>query len=149
MTTVTAIWAALGPLVGVLIGAYIANLNQRRQWLAGCRKEEYSELISVLTKSLMTYITLQAFLVSKGPGATRAEWWGPEEQRSEYAALSSVGETARNRLFIAHTVKSLHIVERWHTATRAVESGGSLDEFSASVGKLLDEIRDAALTDLG
>jgi hypothetical protein len=135
MTTMTAIWAALGPLVGVFIGAYIANRNQRRQWLAGCRKEEYSELISVLTKAMMVYIYQRAYLVAKGP----------EQQRAEAAALGSVGETARNRIFIASTVKRLDVVKRWHDATRFAEDGGDIDVFAARVGKLLDEIRDDAL----
>ncbi len=138
-TIILAIWAALGPLVGVYIGAYIANRNQKRQWLSTCKKEEYSGLISALTKSMMIYIELRAFLVARGP----------EEQRSEAAALSSFGETARNRIFIAPTVKCLDVVNRWHDATRAVERDRDLNAFGASVGKLLDEIRDAAVKDIG
>jgi hypothetical protein len=132
-------WTYVGPLVGVLIGAYIANRNQRRQWLDSCKKQEYGEMVSVLTKAMMTYISNRASLTAKGPAEQRAEW----------QALSDVGETARNRIFIASTVQQLNVVDRWHAASRAVESSGNLDAFSTSVGKLLDEIRDAALKDLG
>jgi hypothetical protein len=62
---------------------------------------------------------------------------------------NDVGETARNRVFIASSVKQLKVVERWFAATRAIQSGGNLDEFAASTGKLPDEIRDAALKDIG
>jgi hypothetical protein len=136
---VLAIWAALGPLAGVLIGAYTANRNLRQQWLDSCKKQEYSELITTLTKSMMFYIHLRAYSVTKGP----------EEQRAEAAALGSVGETARNRIFILPTVKRLDVVKRWHDQTRFVEDGGDIDKFAASVGKLLDEIRIAALKDIG
>lgn len=139
MTTVMAIWSGLGPLAGVFVGAYIANRNQRRQWASTCKKEEYSELISNLTKSMMLYINSRAFPVARGP----------EEQRAEAEALTRVGETARNRIFIASTVKRLNVVKRWHEATRFIEGGGDLDVFSSTVGKLLDEIRDAALQDIG
>jgi hypothetical protein len=139
LTTGMAIWSALGPLVGVLLGASIANRNQRRQWVSSCKKEEYSALISALTKSMMTYISQRAYLVARGP----------EEQRAEASALTAVGETARNRIFIASTVKRLDVVKRWHDATRTVERDGDLDKFATSVGKLLDEIRDAAIKDIG
>ena len=139
LATVMAIWSALGPLVGVLLGASIANRNQRRQWSSTCKKEEYSELISVITRAMMTYINLHAYLVARGP----------EEQRAEASALGSVGETARNRIFIASTVKRLDVVKRWHDATRSVERDHDLDKFGTSVGKLLDDIRDAAIRDIG
>ena len=134
-----AIWAAVGPLVGVLIGAYIANRNQRRHWISSCKKEEYSELISALTKSMMLYIHAHAYLVGRGP----------EEQQAEAEALTCVGETTRNRIFIASAVRRLNVVKRWHDATRALESGGNVDEFGTTVGKLLDEIRAAAIRDIG
>jgi hypothetical protein len=134
-----AVWAAVGPLIGVVIGAYIANRNQRQHWISSCKKEEYSELVSALTKAMMKYIETRAYLVARGP----------EEQRTEAAALASVGETARNRIFIAPTVKRLNVVVRWHDATRALERGGNLDAFAGTVGKLLDEIRDAAIEDIG
>ncbi len=43
---VMAIWTAVGPLVGVFVGAYIANRNQRKHWVGNCKKEEYRELYS-------------------------------------------------------------------------------------------------------
>jgi hypothetical protein len=138
-TVVKAIWLTAGPLVGVFIGAYIPNRNQKQQWISTCKKEEYSELISVLTKSMMTYIDHSAYLIAKGPA----------EQREEAEALARVGETSRNRIFIFSAVRELQVVERWHNATRFIESGGNLNEFAKIIGKLLDDIRAHALKDMG
>jgi hypothetical protein len=138
-TIILAIWAALGPIVGVWIGAHIADRNQRRQWIGNCKKEEYRELISVLTKGLSAYLQVQAFLVARGP----------EAQKAMADALARVAETTRDRIFVAHVVKRLDVVKRWHAATRLVEDGGDVNVFANSVGILLDEIRDAAIKDIG
>jgi len=94
----------------------------------GCKKEEYSTLISAIAKSMMTYISAYAF----APVVR-----GPDQQKAEFAALTAVGETARNRIFIAPAVKRLSVVERWHDATRSLEKNHDVDQFAASVGKLL------------
>ena len=88
---------------------------------------------------MLLYIHSHAYLVGMGP----------EEQRAEAEALTRVGETTRNRIFIAPAVKRLNVVKRWHDATRVLESGGNIDEFATTVGKLLDEIREAAIKDIG
>lgn len=137
-TIILAVWAALGPLLGVWTGAYIADRNQRRQWISNCKKEEYRELISVLTKALSTYLQISTLVVT-----------GKQEQRTLLDALSRVGETARDRIFIAHVVKRLDVVKRWHAATELVDDGGDVKVFANSVGILLDELRDAAIKDIG
>jgi len=133
MNTILAVWAALGPLAGVSLGAYIANRNQRRQWLGNCKREEYRELISALTKCLMTHI-----------GALPVR--GPEQQKAEYEAILLSGEVIRSRIFIAPVVKELRVTERWYEAThdRKHNPGG----FAAAAGKLIDDIREAAVKDL-
>jgi len=139
VTAGMAIWAALGPLVGVLIGAYIADRNQRRQWIANCKKEEYRELISVLTKARSTYLQIHHFT----PVA------GPDEVQALADETFRVAETMGDRIFIAAVVKRLNVLERWYAATTLFEGGGEVNAFASSVGTLLDEIRDAAVKDVG
>lgn len=43
-------WSAIGPLVGVLIGAWLARSWQQKQWLLDSKKAEYRELISTLSR---------------------------------------------------------------------------------------------------
>jgi hypothetical protein len=46
-----ALWAGVGPLVGVLVGAYLTNRIQRRLWLADHKRQEYRELFTVMTNA--------------------------------------------------------------------------------------------------
>jgi len=44
-----AVWASVGPLVGVLVGALLARSWDRRKWINENRKQEYRELLTTLT----------------------------------------------------------------------------------------------------
>jgi len=72
---------------------------------------------------------------------------GPEQQKTEFGAILQAGEVLRSRLFIAPTVKRLRVTERWNEASRLADHD-DLDGFSLAAGKLLDEIREAAVSDL-
>jgi hypothetical protein len=139
VTTGMTIWAAFGPLVGVLVGAYIANRNQRRQWVGNCKKEEYRELISVLTKARTTYLQVHHF--------------PPDVEQHAVQVLADetfrIAEMTGDRIFIASVVKRLNVLERWYAATTLFEAGGEANAFTGSVATLLDEIRDAAIKDIG
>src|SRR5271168_4199164 len=53
------VWAVAGPLVGVLIGAYISNRNQRKQWIADHKRVEYQTLLSAMTDAFGELLHLQ------------------------------------------------------------------------------------------
>src|SRR4249920_2709756 len=48
LTLFFTIWAAAGPLVGILIGHYLTRSWQRTQWIADNQKEEYRRLLTAL-----------------------------------------------------------------------------------------------------
>ena len=52
-TIILAIWAAVGPLVGIYVGHHLLRSQQRRQWLADNRIQEWREVITTLHKSLV------------------------------------------------------------------------------------------------
>ena len=47
----SAVWPSVTGLVGVLIGAYIANRNQRKHWIADNKKREYQELLTAMSRA--------------------------------------------------------------------------------------------------
>ena len=51
VTIFLSLWAAVGPVVGILVGAYLTKQWQREQWLADNRKEECRELLSAIARS--------------------------------------------------------------------------------------------------
>lgn len=50
MTLILAIWAAVGPLVGIAIGHYLVRSWERKRWLADNRKEEYRRVLAAVNK---------------------------------------------------------------------------------------------------
>src|SRR6266404_6383389 len=65
------VWLAVGPLVGVLVGAYIANRNQRKHWIADNKRAEYRKLLSTLASTFTGIIELRAPGVALGPAEQR------------------------------------------------------------------------------
>jgi hypothetical protein len=131
-TIILGIWGALGPIVGIYLGAHIANRNQRKQWLSDCKKEEYSSLLSAVTEASVICATLP--LVQ-----------GPEEQSAAAAARKRVGEVAFSKIFIASAIKRLRVTQRWEDAVR---SGNKSETFADTTGQLMDDIRAEAIKDI-
>jgi hypothetical protein len=49
-------WSAVGPLVGVLIGAYLATRNERKHWIRDNERLEFRELLSTMARSFSTIV---------------------------------------------------------------------------------------------
>jgi hypothetical protein len=92
------------------MGQRMARTTQREQWLRDCRKEEFKELLSVLTKSF----------------ATISDGYSSFVQTSETqiairdAALNAL-TTIRDRIYISEDVKRLNIYKLWRDAAREFE----------------------------
>jgi hypothetical protein len=131
-------WIALGPLVGVIVGAYLAGRDRRLTWLADNKKEEYRELISAFTKGLSTYIQQYAVQTIRSG----------EDERILRGVLANILEVTRSRLFIAKEINLNTLARRWNDLARTFEKDKDSNAFSAGVRGLLDELRDAALEDM-
>lgn len=133
------LWAVGGPLLGVLVGAYVANRNQKKHWVADNKKEEYRELLSVMTKAKTLYSSVNAGLIEAGP----------ERENALNSAMLNVNETINSRLFIAPIVERLAIQERWNEAAIAFDDGSERTRFPATVNELLRQLRESARLDMG
>jgi hypothetical protein len=133
-------WSAIGPLIGVFVGAYLSGRRQKRDWLADNKKAEYRELLSAMTKALSTHIFLGSF--------TGGQSGGQNEKVRLAAATSELMEVTRSRLFIAKQIKRIDIVQRWFVLTDAFQKTRDLTPFSQGTRALLDEIVETALKDI-
>lgn len=124
-------WAALGPLVGVLVGAYVANRNQRRQWLMDNRKREYQELITSLTVAAMGQIDQYA----RGPGNISGE--EIEVVNGKY--LESI-RIIQDRIFIAHELDAMELFDRWGESVKKLQQSHDYDGFENTFGKIKGEL---------
>ncbi|HXP70738.1 MAG TPA: hypothetical protein VOA88_15760 [Candidatus Dormibacteraeota bacterium] len=130
------VWAAVGPLVGVLVGAYIANRNQRKEWVADNKKQEYRELVSILTRALNSVMLESAVLVAHSP----------EEQREFERIGNEVLITIRDRLFIEDVVTKLRVYERWRQALADFRGVRQRQVLIDKVEEIKSDLRKAAAT---
>jgi hypothetical protein len=57
------VWAAIGPLVGVIIGAWLTSRWQRKQWVLDNKAREYREALDALNtyrRALLSHLATQA-----------------------------------------------------------------------------------------
>jgi hypothetical protein len=130
-----ALWAGVGPLIGVLVGAYLTKRIQRRQWLADNKKDEYRDLLSVISRGYSQFVRLV-----KASDA----WDDSEVNEIKFMVL----DTIQDRIFIADELSELRIFSRWQAAVLALEKNHDEGQFTETVGTLLRDLRTAALNDI-
>lgn len=139
LTVFFAIWAAVGPLTGILIGHLLTRSWQRKQWLLDNKKGEYRELLAILTRAYGTILRLQA------PGRPRDADDERELSEAHLVALSVI----RDRLFISRAPTLMRVLKLWQEATHVFESDGDFLAFRESYNNIHATIIGAADRDLG
>jgi hypothetical protein len=132
------IWAVAGPLIGVLIGAYVANRNQRKHWIADNKKEEYREVLVAMNKTIAAYIN------AKMSADNLTAWHQANPQ-----VRTSLAETMESRIFIAPVLKRLELDKKFFAAFDTVPVDKDFPSLLKQVDGLCDELRDAASKDIG
>ncbi len=120
------IWAVVAPLIGILAGAYIANHNQRKHWIADRKVQEYQELITVMTRAFST------MLDRTSPGTA----YGPYEQREYAMAEEQVLITISDRIFIWEKMDELNVLKRWQKLTLDLNATKDIQALSNAVGDI-------------
>jgi hypothetical protein len=121
---------------GVLMGQRMARNTQREQWLKDCRKEEFKELLSVLTKSFA--VICDGYSAFVQDSAT---------QRAIRDAALLAMTTIRDRIYIAADVKRLNIYKLWRDAANEFEHDHVFIAFSEKYALINAMIVDAATAD--
>jgi hypothetical protein len=135
---VKGVWAVAGPLVGVLIGAYIANRNQRMQWIEDNKKEEYREVLAAMNKTIAAY-------VNAGFAANDLTEW----HNANPHIRVSLEEVMESRLFIAGVLKRLDLDKRFFEALDTLVDARDRPGFLKEVDMLCNALREAASEDIG
>jgi hypothetical protein len=113
-------WTALLPLLGVVIGAtmqywlsHLAEKQRQREWLKDNKKQEWRELISMLTQSAHHILqnVFGAYAVGVISVITGAE------ERAIAEANAEARRIIEDRIFIAAEVQHENILERWQLLT--------------------------------
>jgi hypothetical protein len=130
VTLYLALWGALGPLVGIIVGHVLTRSWQRKQWILDCRKEEFREVTSDLTAAT---IELMMFIHSQRSHL-------PQPQTTWLDAHRVATKTLASRIYIAPELKKLDVATRYLQIDEEIRESGassaSLDKMSA----LMDDI---------
>lgn len=111
--TLYAVWAALGPLIGVIVGGLLTAWWQRRQWILDNKKAEYRELLDALSAYRWRLLNYQA---KYGTTLIENECAGdPVEKSAEKIALAEAMTALDNdladRIFAFHAIEECGISE--------------------------------------
>lgn len=95
-------WSGVGPLVGVVIGAWLSRSWQRKQWELDGKKAEYRELLSTLSESFHQIATYQRHTVQ------------PPEMRQAISKAEVAGQSViADRVFIEDRLRVRQFSKRW------------------------------------
>jgi hypothetical protein len=129
-TVILAVWAAVGPLVGIYIGHHLLRSQQRRQWLADNRIQEWREVITTLQKSL---VLITQFDATRNLSTT-------EEKKADMPAVLDARAVAlsvlNNRLFIAKEVRHHKMFDKWKKAVDEFDEDHDPGKFGTRLGEL-------------
>jgi hypothetical protein len=129
LTIALGIWAAVGPIVGILLGHFLTRSWQRKQWLRDKRNEEWHELLTALAESLRVSLKIYPARTLSG-----------EEERTIVEAQSNSFRVIRDRIFIAPDVQALNIENRWSAAVQYHSQTMDTKKLGNAYKELRDEI---------
>jgi hypothetical protein len=127
------VWAIAGPLVGVLVGAYLTTRTQRKHWILDNRRSEFRKLLTTLTKAYSTIVNITSHPVRSGR----------QEEKCEQMRLLALN-VIRDRIFIAPEIKEMGLLEKWDAAVRSFTNDHDYQSFATRFGVIADLVRGAA-----
>jgi len=130
-------WSILGPLVGVLLGAWLATRNQRRHWLLDNKRAEYRKLLTTLSECASKCVIAYGRSTAEG-----------RDLRVAHEAMRVSTTVIYSRLFIAKRVQELELRKRWTEAISLLSKTRDPGKFGQETDKIMDDIRRAAVEDL-
>lgn len=103
------VWAVVGPLVGVLIGARLARARDREKWLQENRAQECRELLTSISHAATVILNVDVE-------------YGNSVYDADQAYLGSL-KIFNDRIFIARDIAEAKVVEVWAHAVGDVRNG--------------------------
>lgn len=124
-------WSLVGPLAGVLVGAWLARSWDRRKWVNDNRKGEYRELVTELTTAAMA-------LVSKyqvGP-----DFMSDADLQATADSYLEALRIIQDRIFIAHELEKMSVFDRWGESVKILTKNKDVRKFEDTFEDMKKEI---------
>ena len=113
----------VGALVIVFFGAWLTRSRERKHWLNDCRKEEYRELINILTRATMEIIR------QNDPSYPKLDYMRPEKMWDAQDFYMKSLEVIRDRIFISDELRDMKVYDRWTNAMQALATSHDHRQF--------------------
>ena len=142
-----AIWAAVGPLAGVIIGGWLASHWQRKQWIADNKAREYREIFDALNTYRWKSINYLARYEVLG---AQNEEVRPEDTLSMAEAQHALDNAFSDRIFVRETVVSSGAKEDFRQLSQSFlnDRPPSLNEATQAISNLHKKLVRTAEADL-
>ena len=142
--TLYKIWAVTGPIVGVLIGSWLAARWQRTQWIQDNKKVEYRQLLDAV-QAYQWHLLNHLAAVTGPPVAIDARTYH-EEAAALVHSRATLNDCLADRLFIRERIARSKVKEDLGNFLRTMDqvSEGTIH----SLEKFHDRIVQAAEADL-
>jgi hypothetical protein len=134
LTIALGVWAAVGPMVGILVGHFLTRSWQQKQWLMDRRHEEFQELISALDASMTSEVGHADYSMELTP----------QERRDKARRTSDFFTVLRTRIFIVDDIKRLDLNRRWTKAFAQYRKENDTLLFHETYLELIQQLVDAA-----
>jgi hypothetical protein len=132
------LWPLVTLLIGIFVGGYISNRNQKKYWKLDNKRAEYRKLLTTLAECATRF----AMIYGVDPIVL-----SPKQQKSIARAAERSGNVIYNRLFIADETKGLNVMNRWKQTMEALRNDRNVDAFTQGLDGVMEDIRSAALKD--
>ena len=133
ITMFYAIWAAVGPLLGLVVGAWLQARGQHQQWRRDNVRQECRELLGQLSVNLFAFVDWRKSIAGRDVGPQAAIF---AQQYSD--AVLDLHRNFGSRILIADELKKANIRIRWEATTGGFD--GDLKKLNAEYEKLAEEI---------
>jgi hypothetical protein len=130
VTLYLALWGAIGPLVGILVGHLLSRSSQRRQWVLDRRHEEFQELIKGFDASMLSEATHWDSSMELTP----------EERRDKARKTSDFFEIVRTRIFTVADIKQLDLEREWRIAVALFRQNSDGRIFERTYSTLMEKL---------
>ncbi|SRR5258707_10181705 len=127
------LWAIAGPLIGVLLGAYLTTRTQRKHWILDNKRAEFRKLLTTLTRAYSTIVNIES----------RPLRSGHQEEKCEQMRLLALN-VIRDRIFIASEVKKAGLLEKWNEAVLSFTQDRDYKLFATRFAGIADLVRSEA-----
>lgn len=124
------LWAAIGPLAGIVLGNYLTRSAHHKQWLRDNRKEEFKELMSALVAPGIELLFFQT--MKNTPLAQPLDLW--------VNARKIAIKTFSDRIYIADDLKKGNLFARYREITKGVETVEDYLKAADDLQELMDEV---------